>query len=616
MAIKLNCSRCKKALRVKDELAGKKVRCPGCQQILVVPEPAHPSAEIEALAAAALSEQPAAPAPAAPAATIKFHCSYCDEEVQASAELAGRQMPCPSCTRIIKVPVPEKVEPKDWRKVDPRGPAAGMLKDAEKAPEGAWGSKTTASAVSRRALVEAEVIPLAQEPTPWGRYISRGLIAASLLAAVGFGGCSIRRYSAQQSQQNVLELALKSLPEGPAPTTSAASPVGLLTAEVYRAAGELSIRENQAKAAQDFMSKARARLMNLNADSTGRDLALIDLAVTQVDLGGDTAADLRGLRLDWDKAYRHISQTVRLINAAQARTETVQQVGRKLLAHGEGRYLALVPNQLNADKERAELTALAGLELIRAGEHETAKALAAPLLKPYEGKPAKKADLAKRPVLHPNMIALAVALDQPIETEAVSIPAPEAALKDPYPDIRLGYARGWAAQGKWAQARQIAAMPGDPAVRFEAFVDVATAADGKSLQDADAAARAALTIWRDDLQGSPISPWLLLRLVRAGSRAGLADQMQQVAESITDADIRTRARLEVVRSRLASLHGLDTDGLDKEPKQPSSGQILEAICRHNARYQSSSSLIREIDQWEPTLRALGYIGAALGQQDN
>jgi len=145
---------------------------------------------------------------------------------------------------------------------------------------------------------------------------------------------------------------------------------------------------------------------------------------------------------------------------------------------------------------------------------------------------------------------------------------------------------------------------------------VATAADGKSLQDADAAARAALTIWRDDLQGSPISPWLLLRLVRAGSRAGLADQMQQVAESITDADIRTRARLEVVRSRLASLHGLDTDGLDKEPKQPSSGQILEAICRHNARYQSSSSLIREIDQWEPTLRALGYIGAALGQQDN
>jgi len=39
MPIALSCSECDKQLRVKDELAGKKIKCPDCQAVLVVPDP-------------------------------------------------------------------------------------------------------------------------------------------------------------------------------------------------------------------------------------------------------------------------------------------------------------------------------------------------------------------------------------------------------------------------------------------------------------------------------------------------------------------------------------------------------------------------------------------------
>jgi hypothetical protein len=269
---------------------------------------------------------------------------------------------------------------------------------------------------------------------------------------------------------------------------------------------------------------------------------------------------------------------------------------------------------VRTDRDPIELDALVALELARAGDMAAAKEKATPLLKPYETETAKKEELAKRPVLGPNVLALAVALEQKIHAERITVPASEAALKDPFPEIRLGYARGWSCQGKWAPARQIAAAPGNAALRFEALVDVATFAEVKSPKDAESAVQAAFTIWRDELQASPVSPWLLLRLVRLGAPSARPEDMQRVAEAISDADLRSRARLEITRARLAALDGPDTDGFEKEAKSPSNALILEALSRHNARYNSSSSLIREIDQWDPRFRPFGYIGVALGQQ--
>src|SRR5262249_35984458 len=39
MSISLRCTGCRSTLKVRDELAGKKVKCPRCQTVLLVPQP-------------------------------------------------------------------------------------------------------------------------------------------------------------------------------------------------------------------------------------------------------------------------------------------------------------------------------------------------------------------------------------------------------------------------------------------------------------------------------------------------------------------------------------------------------------------------------------------------
>ena len=148
MALKFTCPHCRKGIRVKEEFAGKKGKCPACQQVLTIPgvtrSPAAPSAkvttesDIESLALAALAEK-SKPTPGPEAMStqnIEFPCPMCDVKISMSVDLAGKRAPCPECRRIIKVPLLEKAEPKDWRKVDVRSPLTRDHK-GEPAPEGA-----------------------------------------------------------------------------------------------------------------------------------------------------------------------------------------------------------------------------------------------------------------------------------------------------------------------------------------------------------------------------------------------------------------------------------------------------------------------------------------------
>jgi hypothetical protein len=67
MPIPLECGQCGRAMKVKDELAGKRVKCPGCQAVLTVPRPG-PDAEdaaFELLSQSEAEEEPPGPAPRA-----------------------------------------------------------------------------------------------------------------------------------------------------------------------------------------------------------------------------------------------------------------------------------------------------------------------------------------------------------------------------------------------------------------------------------------------------------------------------------------------------------------------------------------------------------------------
>src|SRR5260370_40122309 len=130
MTLKFSCPHCRKGIRVKEELAGKKAKCPACQQILTIPtvtratasSPTKPTTEsdLESLALAALAEKSkSAPTPeVASTQKIEFLCPMCDEKISMTAGLAGKRAPRRECRRIIKVPLLQKTEPTDRRRVD------------------------------------------------------------------------------------------------------------------------------------------------------------------------------------------------------------------------------------------------------------------------------------------------------------------------------------------------------------------------------------------------------------------------------------------------------------------------------------------------------------------
>ncbi len=82
MPVTFNCP-CGRQIRAADEHAGKRVKCPGCEAINLVP----------------------APPAAARSGLLRFRCS-CGKTIQARAEHAGKLTRCPSCSAKVRIPVP------------------------------------------------------------------------------------------------------------------------------------------------------------------------------------------------------------------------------------------------------------------------------------------------------------------------------------------------------------------------------------------------------------------------------------------------------------------------------------------------------------------------------
>src|SRR5262245_29150618 len=164
MPIRFKCPACKKGLVVRDQLAGKRAACPACKKPVVIPVPQGKPADVEAFAAAALSDKSAAAAaargdgkvaaPPPAAEPITLTCPFCAEQVKFDADMGGKQAPCPNpeCRRIIKVPKPKEDKPRDWREVQ-SGPSAALANQPAKL-EGAWGTGTDKAKVSTKTLEE------------------------------------------------------------------------------------------------------------------------------------------------------------------------------------------------------------------------------------------------------------------------------------------------------------------------------------------------------------------------------------------------------------------------------------------------------------------------------
>lgn len=99
MPITFSCS-CGKNLRVGDEHAGKRVKCPSCGKAVAVPA-ARKAAESQPAAPKAQGGTATATAPSGQA--VRFGCE-CGKQLQAKAELAGKRIKCPSCGTTLLVP--------------------------------------------------------------------------------------------------------------------------------------------------------------------------------------------------------------------------------------------------------------------------------------------------------------------------------------------------------------------------------------------------------------------------------------------------------------------------------------------------------------------------------
>jgi hypothetical protein len=591
MPIKFTCPHCLKPLTVKDSLAGKRGACPKCKKMLTVPSavsstPATPSEDIEELAARALTEEPQA-APEAEPKTIDFNCPQCDEALQMPVELQGKQAPCPSCRRIIKVPLLIKREPLDWRKKDSL--PTGARRDNEPAPEGTW-SSTSTTMVSKEAL--SEVVLPRRPPLTLRQKIVRGSIVASVALLLGLGTWLGLSMWGQHKQETAFDRALKSLnQEGLSKEGKAVLHVGL-GEYLFRSSGEGSLNQ-----ARDHFQEARSSLASL-PPSAQNDLLLTDVARAQIEMGGSKEEAKKQIRLDWTATIKEVRQTLQNLHDSEGRAEALRTILPPLIARGQAAEAKALAVQIANGSP--EPLAIAGLEMVRAGEQDTAKQLAQQALQLS----APASSQGAPPPVASSVVALCLVVGV------------EPKIGDPKKEDRDAFligqseAAGW--QDKLDEARRlIHDLPTDE-VRCKAWVAVAAAGKAPNAQALDEAYKSA------EIRPQLLSPWLLLRMVRLGLKANFAEErVLKMAGFIGDPSLRNVAHLDILRDKLTrSNDQADTAWTDTLPKDSLAHSLgLLAIARHNSRRDKEFG--KNVETWEPaTVRPFGLVGVALGMQDS
>ena len=192
MAIEFDCPHCKTHYRLKDEFGGKTATCktPDCRKVIPIPKPTGPvmsaaPADLDAIAAAAFAEE-AAKANKPAEEMIPVTCSGCDHTWSVEASKEGKNVRCPECGKVIRVPVRKKDEKADWR-TGGGGPSLAK-RETGLDREGAFGnvaatgiSEGTAREIVKGREAEEEPEERRKRRLKWGVRIVAGL------AVVGAG---------------------------------------------------------------------------------------------------------------------------------------------------------------------------------------------------------------------------------------------------------------------------------------------------------------------------------------------------------------------------------------------------------------------------------------------
>ncbi|MBX7103914.1 MAG: hypothetical protein K1X57_07525 [Gemmataceae bacterium] len=594
MAIAFNCPNCNTAYKVKDDLAGKKAACKKCKHVMLVPA-AQPAAAhvdshaLEALATAALGDETATTEAQVAEAAIKYECEFCFETVEFSADKAGKKSPCPSCRRIVTVPVPKTNQPKkDWRAVDHNLTMA--LKNAEAAPQDAWGNQQK-SIVSREALVEAAVVEDRSKAglRDWSKIFMWSGLGVAALVAIGFWWS--RGKAADDRRMGLMVDAIAAA----GPKAATALPPGWAAA-IQSAAGEFYLGESDLKNATKHLQLARAAARQV--ESPGDRAALLrNVASRQTGLIGDANKIVEKKALDWEEAHRELRQTLQAFRELPREEGwlVLEELGRKLGPAGPDKpILMLVGGEaLPPDSDRADAMACVGLANPEVSEKflEEAKRVYGAV---GEGVPA------------PRYAALLISKKQLPAARKV-IPEPTGA--EPNLNQRLAYAEGYARTGDandLTAAKKVANAEGPVEHKVAAWCMLA---DGCG-QPAEL--EAAVKYVCEQGQKFTLPSWPIIRLGEACKRANRGDLVRQLADGMKQANIKPWIELDALRTAGT----VDAAMVDKVGDKSAAQAFAWELFARSATRATGGDPRAMVAGWSTAAaRPLGLAGAALGLQD-
>lgn len=625
MPIDATCPHCQKRYRLKDELAGKTVKCSSaeCRKSFAVgpavatngkppPPPAKKPAaaplDAEAIAAQLFGEE----TDQKPVAErqVDVVCEVCEHKWTEPASKVGKIVLCPDCKHRQKIPEP-KAKKMDWRdatKEGRKGPELPADLEAQRL------SNVDVQSLKKAGAIEEDAV----EPRTageWARLIA--LIAVPLLL-IGGGGWWF--YQSRTDTKHLLYIAT-AVDEAKAIPDEGQYPKGeppLLRAALYLSAAEYHLRrdsEEGLKEAHVQFGQARAQL-DTAPPSITRDVMYGELAVALLALGGDAEQVKSRIRIAWTP------HSLANVQPGMGQTRFVQVELRQLLTALLGRGIPMeirhfIVRRLAKDlAKRWQFDLL--WEIVQQGfdATELPEAQAQVLLEAAKaGWPIEKLKTPAEQIqiVQPNDAPTAVALFKKLGTPPTEKQKP---LPPPGPgDMDLlkvaAYATATAALGDPQKALGDVGQNGQTPQVLSWLADAAP--DPNPILDV------AVTQASNPAAMDRAKAFYLYRLVRAACDAGQGGKAEALAKAIADDGLREWATAEALRTKWAAAKTAPPATEAPKPANTAAARVGNAWgCLGFARYTAlnGGGSTKDYDGWgELGLKGFGYAGHALGLQD-
>ena len=569
--------------------------------------------------------------------TITMVCVVCEHQWSEAWDKQGKNVICPECRHRQRVPEQKKPVKADWR--NPNANRPSLARAEEPIPDNVMGGVTTS--VSVESLEKAGVIEEDIEPRPRWHYVAAVLLPFAFVCCLAYMGVAFWKASRQQKQDDYMAMArAQLLDQADSPLPASDKP--LFRAIMFLQMAEHALRRTPAEAeslkqAIEHFLQARQELAT-SIKSPVRDALYIELALAQVELGGNEKQIQQGTRLRWMPAraatarivvneiernvQQELLQTLTMMRDKEkpadfeARLFAVRLLTRELCRRGQPEVMPGIVTQAFFPAEQAEGLALCALESFRVtGDQARAKATAETL----KAQISSGNSTLTPPQLAVSTQALWLGMDPPITSPRL---VPDPPKSGPVSDAaRLAQTTMLLLKREHDQALAMAQRPGRAPAQFQAMALVAEWSD-----DPKAVVVAAHDLVKKERQrksGTSSFGFPLLRLVRVAAQSGLHEHARDLAESIADDDLRHWAHAERYRHRLRanpetspvdpSEYDLPTD---HRQIKPGHAWGCLAIARHNARRSGTRIAPEQFAEWGGgQLQGFGLAGTALGLQD-